>query len=197
MGGWNSGRWGGVRTKQTTAQCLRIDLARLCSNRRVITLLSANLGERPLHVRLEPNLPGKKVSISATVPEGSSGWQVRLIETRPQFGGVRYWFSCPRCGHRRRVLRITFTPRLGCHGCLDLAYPTQRMDRYWRLNRRLDRVWKDLGGTEESQGRRYWPKRPKWRRRATQYLLRDRWEWLNAEIWSVGSAELARMFKLM
>jgi hypothetical protein len=67
------------------------------------------------------------------------------------------------------------------------------MSHYWRLNRKLDKVWEEMGGEPEGYARRYWPKRPKWRRKATQYRLREEWERINADTWAVGMSGLARL----
>ena len=196
MGGYNSGRWCGVITRATTDQTVPLDLAKVRKGVDSIFLWTATLGDRQMRVRFEPTFSQRVARVFATISGHSFTWPVELVTTQPRFGGCRFWFSCPRCGERRRVLRLAFSPALGCHGCLNLAYATQRMNRYWRLNRRLDRIWIQLGGTEETMGRRYWPKRPKWRRRATQMRLRHSWLTLNDAIWYQGSADLARFLRL-
>ena len=66
---------------------------------------------------------------------------VRLQTTRPNFGGVRWWFSCPRmldgeeCG--RRVGKLYRPPEdryFACRRCLDLTYEScQKSHRYDEL----------------------------------------------------------------
>jgi hypothetical protein len=50
---------------------------------------------------------------------------VELVMTRPHFGGVRYWFLCPRCERRVGKLYGPCVGSLGCRGCLHLAYLSQ------------------------------------------------------------------------
>ena len=47
-----------------------------------------------------------------------------LTTTTPRFGGLRYWFLCPRCG--RRVGKLYHVERWGCRHCHNLAYQSQR-----------------------------------------------------------------------
>jgi hypothetical protein len=66
---------------------------------------------------------------------------VRLLTTQPNFGGVRWWFSCPHladgkeCG--RRVGKLYRPPGeryFACRHCLDLAYEScQKSHCYDRL----------------------------------------------------------------
>jgi hypothetical protein len=74
---------------------------------------------------------------------------VRLQTTRPNFGGVRWWFSCPHvveggeCG--RRVGKLYRPPRgrsFACRHCLDLTYEScQRSHVY-------DRLWRSMSTGE-------------------------------------------------
>jgi hypothetical protein len=56
---------------------------------------------------------------------------VELEITRPHFGGVRYWYRCPRCQARRRKLYTYYdfldrSPRpYACRVCLNLFYEVQ------------------------------------------------------------------------
>jgi len=59
----------------------------------------------------------------------------RLDVTRPHFGGVRFWFTCLRCG--RRVGKLYLPPgrrRFRCRRCYDLTYTSCReCHKYDRL----------------------------------------------------------------
>ena len=193
MGGLGSGRWHGKTRRLTTGLCVSIDLADMGLREASVTHLFANVSNHPLvSVSWAPSL--SRVVVEAMTSTDSRGFSVELSTTRPHLGGVRYWFICPQCSHSRRVLRLTPALDLGCQGCLNLAYPTQRLNRYWRMNRRLDLLWSRLGGTEESHGKRYWPRRPKWGRRATQERLKAEYEALNAAIWGEGMRCLEGLF---
>jgi hypothetical protein len=89
-----------------------------------------------------------------------------LETTRPQYGGVRWWFTCPRCGRRRRVLyayTITGWHRFACRRCHGLRYYSQRESPQDRLARKTRKLWRRAGSKD---GCEPWVK-PKWMRWAT------------------------------
>ena len=62
--------------------------------------------------------------------------QVAITTTKSYFGGVRYWFVCPRCAGRVGKLYAVAVGALGCRTCLRLAYEWQyRKDWEWRFLR--------------------------------------------------------------
>jgi len=64
----------------------------------------------------------------------------RLEVTRPNYGGVRFWFLCPGCGRRRRKLYLPPGRRLfRCRECHDLTYTC------CRESHRYDRLYAELG----------------------------------------------------
>ena len=51
---------------------------------------------------------------------------VRLLQTRPNFGGSRVWFQCPGCRRRSKKLYALETrPSFACRGCHSLVYRVQ------------------------------------------------------------------------
>jgi hypothetical protein len=62
--------------------------------------------------------------IAITWPDGKKiSAQVKLVTTIPQYGGIRYWFACPKCA--RRVNRLCVPDGgvdLACRHCHHLAY---------------------------------------------------------------------------
>lgn len=57
---------------------------------------------------------------------------VRFCATRPHFGGVRWWFSCPHCGSR--VAKLYLPPgesRFACRTCHGLTYRLRQEHRTW------------------------------------------------------------------
>jgi hypothetical protein len=155
MGGTGSGRWTYHGKKRTVEECWVIDISGVA---RVIDLSKPGSTSYPLR----PTMPttGKRMSpIRCTPKLGADGtpllrfsyavggrWGfeqrveevVRLQTTQPNFGGVRWWFSCPRmvkgkeCG--RRVGKLYRPPggrRFACRRCLDLTYEScQKSHRY-------------------------------------------------------------------
>lgn len=64
-----------------------------------------------------------------------------LTTTTPRFGGLRYWFLCPRCG--RRVGKLYHVERWACRRCHNLAYQSQHLSKHpilrgFQLLERLD-----------------------------------------------------------
>ena len=51
-----------------------------------------------------------------------------LTTTTPRFGGLRYWFLCPRCG--RRAGKLYHVERWACRRCHNLAYQSQRLSKH-------------------------------------------------------------------
>src|SRR5262249_4767321 len=64
------------------------------------------------------------------------GVQVEATITKPHFGGVRYWFVCPKCRRRVRRLYLPEPDKLACRTCLRLVYEWQfRKNWRWQLLR--------------------------------------------------------------
>lgn len=82
-----------------------------------------------------------------TMPAGRERYRIGLQTTPQPFGGVRWWFCCPRTG--RRSVRL-FLPRGGIRflsrHAYGLGYATQRecpVDRAWR---RGSKLYASMGG---------------------------------------------------
>lgn len=74
------------------------------------------------------------------------GCAVALEWTRPQFGGKRPWFVCPKCSRRCGVLfREMVSGGATCRICAGLVYPSQRERAFSRLLRRCSRIRRRLG----------------------------------------------------
>lgn len=181
-----SGRHHGAKYR-TTETCIALDLAKLGSPPSERLMLVPSTG---LRVWIHSTSSDELAVRVGTDPS----YKVPMVRTPLNFGGERLWLTCPHCRSRRRVLYVNpQSHNLGCRVCLRLRYAVQRMSPWWRLNRKLDYVWQQLGGEPDGYGRRYWPKRPKWRRKATQYRLRAEWERVNAKCNAVGMADMARL----
>ena len=60
-----------------------------------------------------------------------------LTCTTPQFGGLRWWFKCPRCGTRcAQLLLPAGQEAFACRRCYGLRYRSQYESRWWRRIRR-------------------------------------------------------------
>lgn len=155
MGGSGSGRWNHHEKKSTTEECWTLDMADLSRemlDRRtpsgVVRALRLDGVRNILCVRwhLEFEGDGRVLTLSYRPYRRAGGREiierVRLLTTKPHFGGMRSWFACPfsskdrkSCG--RRVGKLYLPPgelRFGCRQCHALTYKSsQESHRYDRL----------------------------------------------------------------
>lgn len=126
-----------------------------------------------------------------------------LITTRPYFGGVRWWFACPRC--LRRCANLYLAPgarRFACRRCLQLRYLTQRVDCGERLHLRARRLVQRLGGEVDPALRGNavtWKPRGMHQRtferlyKAYQVTLQERHDWFGQELMRRFGPRLERL----
>lgn len=76
-----------------------------------------------------------------------------LVASRPRFGGLRWWFSCPGCG--RRVARLYQALSGGpfqCRHCRNLTYASRRRSGLLeRLALKAERL-NELAGPHAGEG---------------------------------------------
>jgi hypothetical protein len=94
------------------------------------------------------------------------GVRGNLTTTETRFGGVRYWWSCPGCWGRCRVLYAypaRGRERFCCRRCQGLRYYVHSESAPDRLTRRARKLYRRAGSSDGSEP---WRK-PKWMRWAT------------------------------
>src|SRR5829696_5935353 len=155
MGGTGSGRWNYHNRKRTVEECWAISISEVAQ---VVDLRDPG----PASNALRPTRSATGTGVSAVRTKSKLGddgtpllglsytvkdrWSVedrveevvRLQTTRPNFGGVRWWFSCPRmldgeeCGRRvGKLYRPPGSRTFACRHCLELTYEScQRSHRY-------------------------------------------------------------------
>ncbi len=161
MGGSGSGRWTYHDKKRTVEECWAIDISEVA---RIVDLkdpgpASGSLrlpkparGKRmsPVRCTLEIGADKPRLRLSYAV-EDAWGLEHRVEEvvclrtTRPNFGGARWWFSCPRsvdgkeCGRQAgKLYRPPGGLNFACRHCLDLTYEScQKSHRYDGLFARM------------------------------------------------------------
>ena len=95
--------------------------------------------------------------------------KIFLVNTQPPFGGLRWWFLCPRLNRRVRKLYLPLGARhFRSRQAYGLAYPSQRETAYDRAMRRAHKVWRRLGGDPADDD---YPAKPKRMRQATYNRL--------------------------
>lgn len=82
------------------------------------------------------------VTLIYTMSDSPMRQHVPILTTECNFGGVRYWFGCPRCGRRVAVLYLR-ARGFACRGCNRITYASQsgdEIDRTWRTQAKLERL---------------------------------------------------------
>lgn len=176
MGGYNSGRSGG---RPTVEGSLTLDLSKLMRDRALrpghsdagtLSWHNVATGERTSSIRYAAAL-GSQSGALRLVYTSTSNWSresrnldysVELVTTPQPFGGVRWWFLCPRTGAHVTKLHLppgawTFASR----SAYRLGYRSQRETPRDRALSRAFKLRRRLGATGAIGD--YVPK-PKWMR---------------------------------
>jgi hypothetical protein len=186
VGGYGSGRHDGRPTIESTASyVLNIKTLVLAFPRGKCLGGSIPFDEGRFTVTVLVDLRNERNCIVELIHPTRDVWEdeagtvfdkVQLTRTQPPFGGHRWWFLCPRTGHRTTKL---FLPNGGRHfwsrRAYGLGYACQREDRFSRLQRRAATLNQQLGG----QGWSTWdlpPPKPKWIRWRTYERKIARWQ---------------------
>ena len=95
-----------------------------------------------------------------TLTQEHLDYPVGLRTTRPNLGGVRWWFTCPlitdgrRCGRRGQKLYLPPGGKYwGCRHCYDLSYESRNQDATGRAIAKAQRICVLLGGSASFQAR--------------------------------------------
>jgi hypothetical protein len=100
-------------------------------------------------------------------------YRVRLLATPQPYGGVRWWFLCPRLGRRTVKLYLPLGGhRFWSRAAYSLGYGCQREDRAYQAQRQAIKAYSALGG--EGNWRSGPPPKPKWMRWRTYDRLADK-----------------------
>jgi len=129
MGGLMSTRWGDHPKRDVVEDCLVIDAHELARRGRRATLLSYDDHRLFLIRYCIESAPGDGEPFQVTLDLAQrAGIQVVPIEiTRPHFGGMRWWFSCPQC--EKRCQKLYLPPRqweIACRLCHNLTYTSSQ-----------------------------------------------------------------------
>jgi hypothetical protein len=191
MGGWGSGRQGGLPTVEDG---LTIDLPLMLRQRWVRDGAwgSGNLhwscnGTRTASIGHRYDLSDPTAAsltlIFTWTPRGGEPQQVEqriaLVSTTPNYGGRRWWMLCPLTG--RRVAKLHLPPgggKFACRKAWRLPYRSQRAAHRDRPFEKLFRLQRKLGSHEGWEAGLFRPK-GMWRRTYERHLERY-WE-LDAE----------------
>lgn len=77
-----------------------------------------------------------------------NGSHCLLVSTSPYFGNKRWWFCCPQCDRRCRLIYLPAASwTVGCRACLRLTYLSQKYGTSKRQGLRMHRLKHRLGAT--------------------------------------------------
>jgi len=75
-------------------------------------------------------------------------YQISLVTTLCNFGGVRYWFGCPYCGMRVGVLYLPPSENyFRCRHCNNLSYHSRnrcRIESWGETSRQIERLQSEI-----------------------------------------------------
>ena len=154
MGGLGSGVWIREDRKRAVGECYALDVNKLASdgllvagNSGILTWSNSRTGERLARAGFSVSAGNDerilRICYSWNESEDISS-SIRLQTTRPNFGGERWWFTCPittdglQCN--RRVGKLYLSGRyFGCRHCHDLTYESCRESH--GQERMMARIW--------------------------------------------------------
>lgn len=183
MGGFGSGRWGGRPTADASK---KIDLAWMIRTGRarpggwVSGDLRWSWGGSPAgSIGYVANMEDETAAyLRLMYWRGEGGDRehveqvVRLVSTRPNFGGRRWWMVCPYSG--RRVAKLYLPAggdRFASRHAWKLGYQSQRVARRDRPFEKLFRLQRKLG-SEQGWDAPLWRPKGMWRRTYERHLER-------------------------
>lgn len=132
--------------KKHTARTLCSKLISIDSFKLYNKRLKSGFIVKPLEIKAIPTPDCLKIiyrnrkNTSYTIP----------IEKQPcNYGGFRYFFKCPLCLQRMRILYLTQDSVFLCRKCLNLSYQSQRLrpaNRYDYMSEKIKKIIQDKGG---------------------------------------------------
>jgi len=183
MGGLGSGNWRGAPRESAF---WRLDIDRLkrtnCLRPGLVSISWNRNGERVASIRLRFSDDLDHVTLIYRTRSRGGDWEdirdpVQLDLTKPYFGGVRYWFICPGCQRRRKVLYGSRLYR--CRECQKMTYSSQYDPFPQHPWKRAHEARERLGG--QAGFSHPFPPKPKGMHWKTYYRLREE-DWRAEEL---------------
>ena len=158
------GRWSRGNKKHTTGDYNQLTIksfADLTKPRRgsLTWTRTSYFGERKSSISYSIEQPGVQLQYSSD--NQAYDYLVRVTTTTPYYGGLRYWWLCPRCG--RRVSVLYGGGLFLCRTCHGLTYATSQAskgDYCDRISNRLGAIRHKLKATGTLNDPL--PSKPKW-----------------------------------
>jgi hypothetical protein len=144
MGGYGSTRWNTHIPKRTVESSLKLSIfdafkqsVQLKDTNRRGGFLIWKRGEKTIaSMRYALDLDDALLVLEFSANGQPVHLAIELTTTPCRYGGVRYWFECPKCQHR--VACLYLKPggvRFACRKCHDLAYTSAQEAHKWDRSR--------------------------------------------------------------
>jgi hypothetical protein len=207
MGGYGSGRSGG---RPTVESALRLDIDTLMrrgvieQGARVVCEMQFSFYDDELDVRCEAHVGdawNSFVRLQYVMVDYWTGEElaiddkILLATSRPKFGGLRWWFVCPRLNRRVRKLYLPLGGRhFWSRRAYRLAYASQRGTAVDRAHRGQAKIKARLIG-DHDPGEWDLPPKPKWMRWRTYQRYLDKYAHYEGVLDEGTFAVLARLLR--
>lgn len=187
MGGSASGSWYRWSKKSTNENFHRFSISRLKElgvvdrqkwgsgnwqwtiDEEVVSSISYELNT------LDSTNPWLRVHYTHTNSGDKHDYRIYLCTTSPHYGGVRWWFKCPRCYRRVGVLFLGNI--FACRHCWDMAYASQNQRADSRYTDRAFAIARKLG-LEGNVIDGFWGEKPKGMHWKTFNQRKEQLDWL-------------------
>ena len=135
MGGPGSGRRPTGTARATVDEAYTLDIALLVKPgfvdaharaSSVIRWPRENGTEAAVRIDTECTDAGGSVAFRYTLAGRAVEYRVSLSTTSPRFGGLRWYFACPKCGRRASKLYMHASDLFLCRVCQGLTYASTR-----------------------------------------------------------------------
>lgn len=121
---------------------------------------------------------------------------IQLEATLCNYGGSRYWFSCPGCYDRKRVLYLS-SEGFKCRDCLNLVYRSQQITKnefwewYFKAQKVANRIDPAFNAIELSAGfNGLWPSDFPQKPKYMKYAKYDKWRQEFTKYANIGNDKL-------
>ncbi|WP_417790327.1 hypothetical protein [Terasakiella pusilla] len=199
MGGMGSGSYYRWNSKQTVEDGLTLDLNKLIRDGSIkpglawqgtLVWTNTRTGEQVASIGYVADLmdpDNAHIRLHYNHNDKPQNYSVPLTTTRPNFGGVRWWFICPVSGQRVGKLHSPpGQPLFASSKVLNLAYHSQREHKFQRLLNRAYKLRERIDRKAAVYCEAPIPKKPKGMHSKT-------YESLRAEIFRLEREALAAM----
>lgn len=163
MGGSGSGSWQRWNKKNTTGDYSSLSIKRLVEEgvvkdsackTGIWQWLRTAYGTKEVYSSIvyrvdttDENNLYMNVSYNKNDSEQQLDYNIGLSMTRPNYGGKRWWFTCPADGCGKRVAVLYNGKYFVCRHCLNLSYESQNEILPFRLLKKSQDIHVKLGGS--------------------------------------------------